>query len=194
MHSKSPSSTLAVITGNKGKAAEIEAILGIPVDAVNLEITEIQSLDVSDVARAKATAAYRLLGRPVVVDDTGMSIECLEGLPGALVSWFLDKLGPAGILRLVASAENRRASVMTCIGYANGEGVETYIGQVDGTISTELRGTNGFGYDPIFIPDGQSKTYAEMTSDEKNSISMRKEALVKLKSALGRSTEPAAAG
>ncbi len=176
--------TLSVITRNRGKAQEIGAILEMQVEAVDLDISEIQSLDVCEVAREKAKAAYKLIGRPVVVDDAGMTIAALKGLPGALVGSFLDTIGPSGILKLIANESDRRASVLTCIGYADERGVETFLGEVQGELTTSLRGEGGFGYDPIFVPQGQSRTYAEMTADEKNSISMRKIALVKLRAFL----------
>ena len=173
--------TLVVVTGNKGKAAEIASITGWSVEAQNLDIAEIQSLDVEEVAKSKALAAYKIIQRPVVVDDTGMSIEALNGLPGALVSWFLDTLGPKGILDLLPDIVDRRASVCTCVGYADQNGARTFVGKIEGRLSSSLRGENGFGYDPIFIPEGQERTYAEMTSEEKNAISMRKMALMEFK-------------
>ncbi len=169
------------ITGNNKKVEEVRAITGLNVTAKNLDILEIQSLDVEEVAKAKARVAFELVGQPVIVDDTGMSIEALGGLPGALIVWFLDSLGPEGILRLMASEKNRKASVSTCIAYADETGVFAFTGKVLGTVSDSLRGETGFGYDPIFIPDGHDRTYAEMTADEKNEISMRKIALLKWK-------------
>lgn len=173
--------TLTVVTGNAGKAAEIGAITGWPVEAVKLDILEVQSLDLEQVAREKALAAYRIIGRAIVVDDTGMSIAALNGLPGPFVAWFIDQIGPQGILDMVRGKEDRRAEVATCIGYADEQGARTFHGTVQGTLTTELRGEGGFGYDPIFIPGGQTKTYAEMTSDEKNAISMRSIAIGKLR-------------
>ncbi|MEK7067082.1 MAG: RdgB/HAM1 family non-canonical purine NTP pyrophosphatase [Patescibacteria group bacterium] len=169
------------ITGNNKKAEEVRAITGLNVIAKNLDILEIQSLSVEDVAKAKALSAFQITGRPVIVDDTGMSIEALNGLPGALVSWFLDTLKPEGILKLLENQHNRKASVFTCIAYADKTGAFAFTGIINGEISSSLRGENGFGYDPIFIPEGHNKTYAEMTSDEKNQISMRKLALLKFK-------------
>lgn len=169
------------ITGNSKKAEEVKAITGLDVKTRNLDIPEIQALNVEEVAKAKALAAFQLTGQPVIVDDTGMSIEALNGLPGALVAWFLDNLKPIGILKILNSERNRRASVSTCIGYADQNGVSVFTGIIYGKIANSLKGNNGFGYDPIFIPDGYNKTYAEMTSDEKNEISMRKIALLKFK-------------
>jgi XTP/dITP diphosphohydrolase len=180
---------ITVVTGNLKKAKEIETITGFPVENVDLEIKEIQSLSVADVAKEKAIAAYQRLQRPVVVDDTGMSIVALGGLPGALVSWFLDSIGPEGILRLLGDNRDRRATVSTCIGYCDGGEVRVFEGVIEGSVSLGLRGTNGFGYDPIFVPMGESKTYAEMTADEKNARSMRSIALSKLKTYLEERTK-----
>ncbi len=169
------------ITGNTKKVEEVKSITGLEVLAKNLDIPEIQSLSVEEVAEAKALSAFKLVGAPVIVDDTGMSIDSLNGLPGALVAWFLDNLKPEGILKILGDEKNRKASVCTCIGYADESGVYTFTGTIKGEVSKSFRGENGFGYDPIFIPEGYDKTYAEMTSDEKNEISMRKIALLKFK-------------
>ena len=93
----------------------------------------------------------------------------------------LDTLGPAGLLKLVAGETNRRVTVSTCIAYADEKGVHTFVGSVSGSLADTLRGEGGFGYDPIFIPDGSDHTYAEMSAEEKNAGSMRKIALDKLK-------------
>lgn len=169
------------ITGNQKKVEEVRAITGLDIEAKNLDIPEIQSLDVEEVAKAKALSAFAITGQPVMVDDTGMSIEALNGLPGALVAWFLDTLKPEGILKLLANEENRKASVSTCIGYADEFGASVFTGIIEGKIPKSMQGENGFGYDPIFIPDGSEKTYAEMNSEEKNQISMRKIALLKFR-------------
>lgn len=169
------------ITGNKSKLEEVRDITGLDIVSRKLDISEIQALDVRDVAEAKALSAFKKTGQAVIVDDTGMSIDAINGLPGAFVSWFLDTLGPEGILDLLRNKKNRKASVSTCIAYADETGVYTFLGTVDGSISINLSGDNGFGYDPIFIPEGYSQTYAEMSNSEKNEISMRKIALMKFK-------------
>jgi len=175
------SEKILFITGNQKKAEEVKAITGLDVTAQNLDIAEIQALDVEEVAKAKALEAFKLTGQPVIIDDTGMSIDALNGLPGALVAWFLDTLQPKGILKLLVQEKNRKASVSTCIAYADQTGVFTFTGTVKGNLADSPRGDGGFGYDPIFIPEEQNKTYAEMSSEEKNQVSMRKIALLKFK-------------
>lgn len=176
-----PIDNLVVVTGNKGKAAEIGSILGLDVEAIPLDILEIQSLSVEEVALKKVEAAFEQLKRPVIVDDTGMTIEALNGLPGALVAWFLDGVGPEGILNMIAHNFDRRASVSTCIGYADENGARTFTGTIHGNLTYKLTGENGFGYDPIFVPEGYNQTYAQMSQEEKNQVSMRKLALDQLK-------------
>jgi XTP/dITP diphosphohydrolase len=180
---------ITLITGNAGKAAEYAAMLGIDLTPAKAELTEIQSLDVTCVAARKAADAYAQLREPVLVDDTGLAVHAWNGLPGALVAWFLDTVGPRGILGMAAALTDRRATVTTALGYADANGVQVFHGTVNGTLATEPQGTHGFGYDPIFIPDTDTgtghRTYAQMTSDEKNKISHRTRAVEAMRNALG---------
>lgn len=174
------------ITRNKNKIAEARAITGLDISAQDLEIPEIQSLSVEEVAKAKALAAFQITQKPVIVDDTGLTIKAWNGLPGALIVWFLEAVGTEGLLKLLTQEKNRRASVATCIAYADKTGVFSFSGKVSGTIAKKSKGVCGFGYDPIFIPQGQTQTYAQMTAEEKNGISMRQIALLKLKKFLNK--------
>lgn len=172
---------ISLITGNEGKAREYESLLGIKVTAVKEDLIEIQELDVIRVVERKAQDAYSKLRRPVLVDDTGLTLFEWNGLPGALVAWFLGSVGPRGILKMAASVTNRRATVTTAIGYADETGVQVFTGILNGSLTTELRGNGGFGYDPIFIPDGHDRTFAEMSSEEKNAVSHRRLAVDELR-------------
>lgn len=175
-----------LITGNEGKAAEFAAMLGIEVTAVKRELPEIQSLDVGEVAARKAADALELLGEQVLVDDTGLAIEEWNGLPGALIAWFIDTVGPQGILNMTQGLTSRRATVTTALGYAvPGRPVQVFQGTLKGSLAISPRGSSGFGYDPIFIPEGESLTYAEMTSKKKNDISHRRLAVEEMKRGLG---------
>lgn len=164
---------LTLITGNPGKAREFSQLLGFEVRAEKLPLPEIQSTDVEEVAILKAETAYAHLKRPVFVDDTGLYIHAWGQLPGALIAWFLDNVGNEGILRMLHSWDRREATVKTALGYCDSNGARVFTGELPGTIAHSLRGENGFGYDPIFIPKGQGKTFAEMTQEEKNIVSMR---------------------
>jgi XTP/dITP diphosphohydrolase len=178
---------ITLITGNAGKAAEYAAMLGVEVTAAAAELTEVQSLDVAHVAARKAADAFAQIGEPVLVDDTGLIIEAWNGLPGALVTWFLGTVGPEGILSMASGLTDRRATVTTALGYATETGVRVFTGTVSGSLAIEPRGTFGFGYDRIFVPDNDAgrRTYAEMTSEKKNQISHRRRAVEEMRRGLG---------
>jgi XTP/dITP diphosphohydrolase len=176
---------ITLITGNPGKAREYAALLGIEVTAAAAELTEVQALDVAQVAARKAGDAFAQFGVPVLVDDTGLSIQAWNGLPGALVAWFLDTVGPQGILAMAAGLADRRATVTTALGYADDAGVRIFQGAVSGSLAAEPRGSNGFGYDAIFVPSSGHRTFAEMTSQEKNQVSHRRLAVQAMRDGLG---------
>ena len=179
------STMLTLVTGNVHKAEEIQTILGLPVKAVKLDLPELQAMEVRDVVVAKAKAAFAIIQSPVLVDDTGLHVDALGGLPGALAAWFLKAVGAEGILRMVGSGGDRRARFVTCIGYCTGpEQVEVFVGDVQGTLAERVQGQNGFGFDPIFVPEGESRTIGAMTTEEKHAVSARGRALEKLKAHL----------
>ncbi len=156
--------------------------MGIKLEHSDLDLEEIQSIDVEEVAKHKAKQAYKILGEPAVVEDTGLYFEELNGLPGALIKFFVKKLSLEHICSLLK--ENRKAKAITAIAYYDGEEIKTFVGETEGEIAMESRGENGFGWDPIFIPKGYDKTFAELSDEEKTSKFMRKEAIVKLRNFL----------
>lgn len=176
---------VSLITGNEGKAREYAALLGIEVTAVKENLVEIQSLDVVDVVERKAADAYLRVRGPVLVDDTGLVLEAWNGLPGALVAWFLDAVGPHGLLDMAADITDRTATVTTALGYADCDGVRVVSGTLHGVLTAEPRGGGGFGYDSIFAPGSGQRTFAEMSSDEKNLVSHRRLAVDALRRELG---------
>lgn len=173
------------VTSNKNKAAEVEAILGIKVNAKELDLREIQSTKVEEVALEKAKQAYEELDRPVMVEDTGLYLKALNGFPGALVKWLMGTIGPGGICRLV-EGKTREAEARTCVCLYNGWEPLVFSGGLQGTIADKPRGEKRFGWDPIFIPEGSQKTFAEMDPEEKNKISMRRMALEKMREHLNK--------
>lgn len=176
---------LLIVTGNENKVREFERIMGIKLDHEKLDLPEIQSTDVAEVAKIKAENAYQQLGRPCFVDDTGLTIHKWGELPGALIRWFLVNVEVDGIVNMLGDTTERSASVTTAIGYCDENGPKVFTGTVNGSIATGPTGDNGFGYDPIFIPEGQPKTFAEMASTEKDQFSMRTLAAQALKEGLG---------
>ena len=175
---------LLFVSNNAGKAREVEAILGAPVERLDLDLLEIQALAVDEVARHKALTAFARAGQPVVVEDTGLYVDALRGLPGALVRWFLATIGPAGICNLIPPNTDRAARARTAVAYCDGADVEIFSGETLGVIVPTPTGEGGFGWDPIFRPDGASRTFAEMEMAEKTAYSMRRRALERLRERL----------
>jgi non-canonical purine NTP pyrophosphatase (RdgB/HAM1 family) len=175
---------LLFVSSNPGKAREVEAILGIPIERLDLDVPEIQALDVEEVARQKALTAFQHVGRPVVVEDTGLYIDALGGLPGALVRWFLGTVGPEGICALIPPSADRGARARTAVALCDGESVEVLTGETRGEIAVSPRGVGGFGWDAVFQPLGATRTFAEMEQTEKNVYSMRRQALERLRERL----------
>ncbi|HUP42977.1 MAG TPA: non-canonical purine NTP pyrophosphatase [Thermoanaerobaculia bacterium] len=189
---------IAFVTGNPGKLAEARRIWGSGgggaagprLEAVELELAEIQSLDLLEVLRAKGEEAWRRLRRPLVVEETGFEIDAFGGFPGPLVKWMLQALGPEGMARAalaVAEREGRTgAAVARCMTLLRdgerelvGEGVER------GTLVLPPRGDQGFGWDPVFLPEGESRTYGELPAEGKDRIGHRGKAWRDLKRQLG---------
>lgn len=164
------------MTSNENKAREAARILGVELDHAGPEIPEIQSLDIAEVAAAKALSARDALREPprlVVVEDSGLVVETWGGLPGAFTKWFLAGVGVDGLLRMLHGWEDRTARAVCVVAIADTDGqVRTFTGEVRGSIARKARGSNGFGWDPIFIPEGQKLTYAEM-GDAKHEDSHR---------------------
>ncbi len=171
---------LIFATSNINKLKETRK-MGFDVDCKNIELDEIQSIHTEQVAKHKAAQAYAKLRLPVIVEDTGLYINELNGFPGALVKWLAHGLGYEKICRLVDICGNRRAYAETCIAFCNGKTTKTFVGKVKGRIAMHPKGKRDFGWDYIFIPEGSTKTFAEMSMKEKNAISMRQIAFVKLR-------------
>jgi non-canonical purine NTP pyrophosphatase (RdgB/HAM1 family) len=168
------------VTTNISKVREFQTILQVEVTQLPLHLPEIQALEVDEVVRSKAEQAYAQAGVPILVEDTGLTFSAWNGLPGALIKWFVDSVGSAGICEMLSSQKNRHAIAKCTLDLYDGKEHHLFSGMIQGNIAYEPRGQGGFGWDDIFIPDGYSQTFAEMTSEAKNSISMRKVALDKL--------------
>lgn len=172
-------SEIVVVTSNKGKIAEINAILGTNHKVSTLDIPEIQSLDLDEVITSKAKAAYEKIKKPVLVTDVSLEIEGLNGLPGPFVKFFLKTLGEEKTVQLVKGS--RKTKVTDAVAIYDGKTLKVFRGTVWGRVIPKSKGTQGFGFDFVFIPDGYNKTYSQMPTALKNKISHRAEALKKLK-------------
>ena len=182
-------------TNNQHKLSEVKAVAGDKFEIVTLRevgITEDipeTGATLDENALQKARYVYERTGLDCFADDTGLEVEALNGAPGVRSARYATDghdfaANNRKLLSELQGKENRRARFRTVISLIRG-GVEQQVeGIVTGTIATQEAGCGGFGYDPLFIPDGHDVTFAEMTAEEKNSISHRGRAVAALKKVL----------
>lgn len=162
----------SLVTGNPGKLAEARRITGIEIEAVEVDLPEIQSLDFLEVLRAKGEEAWRRVGRPLVVEEAGLGLAALGGFPGPLVKWMLEAVGASGLARTAAALGETRATARCLLLYLDGEREVVAEGTTEGTL-VPPRGGQGFGWDPVFLPEGSDRTFGELAGAEKDAVSHR---------------------
>jgi inosine triphosphate pyrophosphatase len=164
--------TITLVTGSDHKLQEWQRIFPdtYKLESVKLDLDEIQSLDLEKIAIDKAKRAFKVVGRPVVVEDISAGIDSWHGLPGPFIKFFEQKLGD-DVLYKLASEESSCTVVAVAVYY---DGTHTLIatGEIRGKIITP-RGSKGFGFDVVFVPNGYDKTFAEMGEVIKDKISHR---------------------
>jgi len=176
---------ITFVTGNANKAREASRILGVELRQEAIDnMFEIQTADLEELAVHKAAIAFEKKGSPVLIEDSGLIFSAWGQLPGALVKWFEESVGCEGMLKMLDGFDSRKARALCFAALHDGKNIHVAKGEVAGTIAYELRGSEGFGWDVIFIPDGHSRTFAEMAPDEKNKISHRRKAFENLRTVL----------
>ena len=189
--------TLIFATNNRNKVAEIQSLVGanftiIPLKEAGIEIDIPEPHDqLEDNAKEKALTIFNMTNQNCFSEDTGLEIVALGGAPGVKSARYAGENSNAQanidlVLSKMAGIENRTAQFRTviCLIWEN----QTYYfeGICKGQILSNMQGENGFGYDPIFVPDGASKSFANMTMEEKNTFSHRKKAVTQLFDFLGK--------
>ncbi len=165
---------LKFVTTNRHKFKELRQVatrFDVALEMFDLSYREIQSEDLAKIAVDSARACAESVGGTFFLEDAGLFVHALGGFPGPYSSFVHEKIGNQGILDLLRRKRDRSAHFLSVICYHDGR-FHTYEGRVEGEISTEGRGGTGFGFDPIFIPSGFDRTFAEM-GDEKVEISHR---------------------
>jgi len=172
---------LKLVTSNPGKLKEFRHALeplGFKVEHLPEEVDEIQADTLEEVVRE---CIRELRGRGVrnfILDDSGLFVSALHGFPGVYSSYAFKTLGSEGILKLLEKEKDRNATFRCCIGCCIEDLDDIIVAEeATGTIIHEKRGTGGFGFDPIFVPEGYTLTFAEMPLEKKNVISHRGKAI-----------------
>ncbi|MCK4222808.1 XTP/dITP diphosphatase [Candidatus Bathyarchaeota archaeon] len=141
----------------------------------NIRAVEIQDDDIENIAKARAMNAFEKCRLPIVVEDAGLFIRKLANFPGPYSSYVYKTIGNDGLLKLMENVTDRRACFRSVVAFLSPM-IHTPIcfnGEVEGRITEEKLGQQGFGFDPIFEPSHSSKTYGQMTVEEKNQLSHR---------------------
>lgn len=156
-------SKVIFVTGNQDKADYLARMLGIPLERQAHELEEIQGT-IDQIVAHKARQAYELIGKPVLVEDVSLGFDAFDGLPGPYIKYYVHQQdGLEKLCRMLDSFPTRRAKAEGVFGYFDGQRLELIRGELLGEIAEHPRGTNGFGWDPIFCPDGfDGKTRAEL--------------------------------
>ena len=168
-------------TSNPNKFRELSELLELNLSHIELDLKEIQTTDSHDLVKFKLLQAYDHTNAPVLVEDTSLYFVAWNELPGPLVKFFLKNLGLNGMVRALYEFENDSASAACCLGFTkDGKSMHFFEGKVKGVI-VNPRGSENFGWDAIFLPEGHQQTFGEMSSHQKNQISPRGAAAKKLK-------------
>lgn len=171
------SKTITFVTGNKNKLQEVIQILGVlpgyELTSAKIDLPEYQGEE-EEISREKCIAACKQVQGPVLVEDTSLGFDAMGGLPGPYIKWFLDKLKPEGLYKMLAGFEDKSAKAVCTFAYCESAGSEVHLfrGVTEGDI-VYPRGSQDFGWDACFQPKGFDKTYGELSKDVKNTISHR---------------------
>jgi len=165
-------------TGNKEKfieAADVTARFGITLKYLRTQKLEIQSNNLAEIASFAAIDSARSKKRPVISEDAGFFVNALSGFPGPYSSYVFKTVGIGGLLKLMEKRGDRKAFFQASVAFCTPTSrPKCFTGFVHGSVSRRPKGTHGFGFDPIFIPkEGDGRTFAQMTIDEKNTFSHR---------------------
>lgn len=179
---------LVFVTQNKNKLADAQKLLPeFEIEHVDFEVPEIQALDPKEIIVHKLHYAYEKVGKSCFVMDASLALDCLNGFPGPFIKWWFDKtVGEQKTCAIGALFGERGLTWTNTLGFFDGRDTHYLEEMIRGILPDEPRGANGFHWDTIFIPEGATRTLAEMTFEEKQSYAPTKKLLVRLKNLAAR--------
>jgi non-canonical purine NTP pyrophosphatase (RdgB/HAM1 family) len=163
---KTDMNKITFITGNIHKASMLQEAIGFKIEHHNLDLTEIQSLDLEEIIIHKVKEAFSHLNSPVLVHDTALYFNAWGQLPGPFIKWFLETVGNEGMCQMLDNFTDRSAVAVVNLGYYDGKDLKVFKAQLNGKIASKPVGKGGFGWDPIFIPEGFYKSRSELSEEE----------------------------
>lgn len=167
------------ISSNPYKREEFIELLrgrGYEILTIDMKVYEIQTDNIDMLVEDKAIKAFEKMGRPLVIEHTGLSISKIRGLPGGLTQMFWDTLEAERFAELLGTPPGNEAVARTTVAYCDGRSLKKFTGEISGHVVEKPRGDRHFQWDTVFVPNGESLTFAEMGL-RKNEISMRKQAI-----------------
>jgi non-canonical purine NTP pyrophosphatase (RdgB/HAM1 family) len=167
------------ITSNKEKFEEAKRIIP-SLEQLKMDLDEIQSINAEEIIKHKLNEAIGKNSGEFIVEDTSLYLDCLNGLPGPLIKWFLETMGNEGLFEICDKLGNYNVEAKTLVGYYGGGEIKFFSGTVKGKIVKPEK-KEGFGWDLIFVPEGFNVPFVDLSREDKNEISMRGEAFRKLK-------------
>lgn len=179
--------TFTFVTGNDNKVKELQRIVGltsnIKIQRMDIDLPEVQGSETEIIMAKLCEAKRRLPNHNIIVEDSSLQFSALGGMPGPYIKWFLKSMELDNIVKMLDGFDDKGgiAYATFAVHLTTPDGETDYIceGKVNGTIVPPV-GTNGFGWDAIFKPEGYDKTFGQMTANEKNMCSARAQALHKL--------------
>ncbi len=176
------SKILYFASSNENKFREIKCLIpkenNFNIEFFKINIKEIQSESILEVAEDKARKAYNIIKNPLIIEDDGLFITDLNGFPGVYSSFVFKAIGNSGILRLLKENKNREAKFVSVFSFFDGKVIKSFIGENIGSIILEIV-PGGWGFDPIFKPENECRTYSQLGMQDKIKISHRTKALKK---------------
>lgn len=179
---------IAFVTGNKMKVREVEMILAesgtfnlshpelslVNLRVVNVDLPEIQEVNTHGIAKEKALLGAQLAGGPCLVEDTSLQFHALGGMPGPYIKWFQDRLKSDGLYKILTAYEDKSATAVCTLAFCSAPHADPvlFTGKVEGTIVEPQEGS-GFGWDSIFVPKGETQPFSILSTEEKNKMSHR---------------------
>jgi inosine triphosphate pyrophosphatase len=154
------------ITGNQSKADYLSRQMGVTLEHRRVELDELQSTDLHSIVDHKLRQAYAICQVPVLVEDVSLVFNALNGLPGPYIKWFVEYAGDEACCRMLDGFDDRSAVIRCTYGYYDGVRMQFFDSETRGTIAEAPRGSNGFGFDRLFISEGYKITRAEMDQEE----------------------------
>ena len=157
---------LVYVTGNEHKARYFSKMVGLEIERIKIDLDEIQSLDLREIVEHKVKQAYSELKRPVIVEDTKLVFNALGLLPGPFIKFFLEELGEEGICNILNSYNDRSAVAGAAIAFYDGITLKIFENSYSGSISRKPEGESGFGWNKVFIPEGEAATLGSMSEED----------------------------